>query len=140
MPWGEVLVRHRERGFSFGYGHLVIFGALAAMGAGLHVVAFTLEDEAKIGATGAVLSVAIPFAVYVAMFYALYSVLMRAFDPFHVGLVAATTALLVLSVVLAAAGVSVAACLVVLALAPAVTVVGYEVLGHRHMADVLERL
>ena len=90
VPWGEVLVRHRERGFSFGYGHLVIFGALAAMGAGLHVAAFTLEDEAKIGPTGAVLSVAIPFAVYVAMFYALYSVLMRAFDPFHVGLVAAT--------------------------------------------------
>ena len=86
------------------------------------------------------LSVAIPFAVYVAMFYVLYSVLMRAYDPFHVGLVAATTALLVLSVVLAAAGVSVAACLVVLALAPAVTVVGYEVLGHRHMAEALERL
>ena len=51
------------------------------MGAGLHVVAFTLEDEAKIGATGAVLSVAIPFAIYVAMFYALYSVLMRALRP-----------------------------------------------------------
>ena len=62
VPWGEVLARHRERAFRFGYGHLVIFGALAAMGAGLHVVAFTLEDEAKIGATGAVLSVAIPFA------------------------------------------------------------------------------
>ena len=35
---------------------------------------------------------------------------------------------------------SVAVCLVVLALAPAVTVVGYETLGHRHMADALERL
>jgi low temperature requirement protein LtrA len=140
VPWGEVLVRHRERAFAFGYGHLVIFGALAAMGAGLHVVAFTLEDQAKIGPTGAVLTVAIPFAIYVAMFYALYSVLMRAHDPFHVGLVAGTTALLVLSVVLAAAGVSVAACLVVLAVAPTVTVVGYEILGHRHMADALERL
>jgi hypothetical protein len=28
----------------------------------------------------------------------------------------------------------------VLALAPAVTVVGYETLGHRHMAEVVERL
>jgi hypothetical protein len=28
----------------------------------------------------------------------------------------------------------------VLALAPVVTVVGYETLGHRHMAQVLERL
>jgi low temperature requirement protein LtrA len=139
VPWGEVLGRHRDRAFGFGYGHLVIFGALAAMGAGLHVAALTLEEQAKIGPTAAVLSVAIPFAVYVAMFYALASALMRAYDPFHAGLVAGTTALLVLSVVLAAAGVSVAACLVVLALAPAVTVVGYEVVGHRHIADMLER-
>src|SRR3954454_5270036 len=101
VPWGEILVRHRERAFRFGYGHLVIFGAIAAMGAGLHVAALTLEDQAEIGATGAVLSVVIPFAVYVGMFYALYSVLMRATAPLHLGLVAATASLLVLSVVLA---------------------------------------
>jgi low temperature requirement protein LtrA len=140
VPWAEPLVRHRERAFGFGYGHLVIFGALAAMGAGLHVAALALEHEAKIGTAGTVLSVAIPFAIYVAVFYALYSVLMRTHDAFHIGLIAGTTGLVVLSVVLAAAGVSVSACLVVLALAPAVTVVGYEILGHRHVADALERL
>jgi low temperature requirement protein LtrA len=140
VPWAEPLVRHRERAFRFGYGHLLIFGALAAMGAGLHVAALSLEEEAKIGATGTVLSVAIPFAIYAAAFYALYSVLMRAHDPFHLGLIAAMTAIVILSVVLAAAGVSIAACLVVLALAPAVTVVGYEMLGHRHMAEALEQL
>ncbi len=140
VPWGEALARHRERAFGFGYGHLVVFAALAAMGAGLHVAALTLEDQTKLGPTAAVLTVAIPFAVYVAMSYALYSVLMRTYDPLHARLLAATAALLVLSVVLAAAGVSVAACLVVLALAPAVTVVGFEVRGHEHMTDVLERL
>jgi low temperature requirement protein LtrA len=140
VPWAAPLVRHRERAFVFGYGHLLIFGALAAMGAGLHVAALTLEDEAKIGATGAVLSTAIPFAIYAAVFYALYSVLMRAHDPFHLGLIAAMAAIVILSVVLAAAGVSIAACLVVLALAPAVTVVGFETLGHRHLADALEQL
>ena len=65
---------------------------------------------------------------------------MRAHDPFHLGLIATTTALLILSVTLAAAGASIAVCLVVLALAPVVTVVGYETLGHRHMADALDRL
>ena len=35
---------------------------------------------------------------------------------------------------------SMAVCLVVLTLAPAVTVVGYETIGHRHMADAIERL
>jgi len=140
VPWAEPLVRHRRRAFPFGYGHLAIFASLAAMGGGLHVAAFELEGESEIGTTGAVLSVAIPFAIFVAVFYGLYSLLMRARDPFHLGLVAATAALVVLSVVLAAAGVSMAVCLVVLALAPVVTVVGYESLGHRHIAEALERL
>ena len=143
VPWAAPLVRRRAQpsvAFAFGYGHLVIFAALAAMGGGLHVAALELEGKATIGAAAVVLSVAIPFAIYVGMFYALYSVLMRAHDPFHLALLVATAALLVLSVVLAAAGVSVALCLVVLALAPAVTVVGYEALGHRHMAEQLEQL
>jgi hypothetical protein len=65
---------------------------------------------------------------------------MRARDPFHLGLVAGTTAVLVLAIVLAAAGVDMALCLIVLTAAPAVTVVGYETRGHRHMADAVERL
>jgi low temperature requirement protein LtrA len=140
VPWAEPLVRHRERGWAFGYGHLVVFAALAAMGAGLHVGAFALEDEAEIGTTAAVLSVAIPFTVYATMFYVLYSALFRTVDPFHLGLIAGTVALLVLSIALAAAGVTMAICLVVVALAPAVTVVGYETVGHRHMREALERL
>jgi hypothetical protein len=44
------------------------------------------------------------------------------------------------SVVLAATGLGIAACLVVLALAPAVTVVGYETIGHRHMTEAMEQL
>jgi len=140
IPWAEPLVRHRGRAFAFGYGHLVIFGALAAMGAGLHVAAFALEGEAKIGETATVLSVAIPVAIYIAMVYGLYSLLMHERDPFHVGLLAGTAAVLVLSVVLAAAGVDMTVCLLVLTLAPFVTVVGYETLGHRHIAAALERL
>jgi low temperature requirement protein LtrA len=140
VPWAEPLVAHRERAFRFGYGHLVIFAALAAMGAGLHVAALSLEGEATIGETATVLSVAIPVALYVAMFYALYSALLHARDPFHLGLIAGTTAVLALAIALAAAGVDMAICLVVLTAAPAVTVVGYETLGHRHTADALERL
>jgi low temperature requirement protein LtrA len=140
VPWAEPMVRHRQRGWVFGYGHLVIFAALAAMGAGLHVAALSLEGKAELGETAVLLSVAIPFAVYVAMFYTLYSVLMRAHDPLHLALIVGMAALLVLALLLAAAGVSISICLVVLALAPAVTVVGYETLGHRHMAEVVERL
>jgi low temperature requirement protein LtrA len=140
VPWAEPLARHRERGWTYSYGHLLIFAPLAAIGAGIHVAAYRLEGEAEIGDTGVVLSVAIPLAVFALVFYAVYSLLMRTFDAFHVGLLAGTAAVLVLGVLLAAAGVSVAICLLVLMLAPAVTVVGYEALGHRHVADALERL
>jgi hypothetical protein len=44
------------------------------------------------------------------------------------------------SVLLAAAGVTMGICLLVLVLAPAVTVVGYETLRHRQMADALQQL
>jgi low temperature requirement protein LtrA len=140
LPWAEPLAAHRERGWRFGYGHLWIFGSLAAMGGGIHVAAYGLEDEAKIANTAIVLSVAIPVAVYAFAVYALYSLLMRERDPFHIGLLVGTALVLLLSVVLATAGASVTVCLLVLMLAPIVTVVGYETLGHRHVAAALERL
>jgi low temperature requirement protein LtrA len=140
LPWAEPLVRHRMRGFPFGYGHLLLFGSLAAMGAGLHVAAFSLEGKSEVGPTGTVLSVAIPVAIYVAVLYGLYTILMRTRDPFHLWLLVGTAAVLALSVVLVAAGVSMSVCLVVLAFAPVVTVVGYEMLGHRHVSEALERL
>jgi hypothetical protein len=140
VPWAQPIARHRRRGWVFGYGHLVIFASLAAMGAGLHVAAFELEGKAEITVTGTVLSVAVPLAIFAVVFYALYSLLMRERDPFHLTLLAATTGVLVLSVALAAAGVDMAVCLLVLTLAPAVTVVGYETIGHSHIEDALERL
>jgi hypothetical protein len=42
--------------------------------------------------------------------------------------------------VLAAAGVDLAICLVVVTLAPVVTIVGYETIGHKHIAATIERL
>jgi len=140
VPWAEPLVRHRERLFPFGYGHLLVFAPLAAMGAGLHVAAYDLEGKAKIGEIATVLSVVLPVATYVVVFYALYSVLIRTGDPFHLILLAGTGAVLVLSVALAATGVGLAICLLVVMLAPVTTIVGYETLGHRHMADAIRRL
>jgi len=46
---------------------------------------------------------------------------------------------LVLVVACAQLGVSVSWCLVVLMLAPVVTVLGYETVGHRHLAEALGR-
>ncbi len=140
IAWAEAIERRRRRAFIFGYGHLLIFGSLAAMGGGLHVAAYRLEGEAKIGDAATVLSVAIPVAIFLLTLYALYSLVMREHDAFHLFLLAGTAALLALVIVLAAAGVSMAICLLVLTLAPVVTIVGFETIGHRHMREALERL
>jgi len=65
---------------------------------------------------------------------------MHELDPFHVGLLVATGAVLAVAALLAAAGVGMAVCLLVVMLAPWVTVIGYEALGARHMTEALDRL
>ncbi len=139
-PWGDLLALRPERGFAFGYPHIAVFGALAAVGAGLHVAAFYLELHTEVGAVATVLSVAVPLAVYAVTLYAIWTAMMGRTDPFHAGLLAGTAAVLVLAVVLAGAGLDMAWCLVVLAVAPAVTVVGYETVGHRHQEAMLREL
>jgi len=139
IPWAHVLRLHRERSFLWGYGHIPIFASLAAIGAGLHVAAYYLEHETTLSVTGTVLTTAIPFGIYTAMLYGIYAAFTRHRDPFHLTLLAGTAAVLVLSVVLAAMGAGLAICLLVLVLAPLLTVVGYETVGHRHLADALER-
>ena len=80
---------------------------------------------------------AVPLGVYSACLYLLYAQITRTLAPFHMMLIAGTAALVVLPVVLAAAGLDMVWCLAVLALSPWVTVVGYETVGHRHNAGVL---
>jgi low temperature requirement protein LtrA len=140
IPWADLLHLHRDRSFTWGYGHIVLFGSLAAIGAGLHVAAYYLERESMLGPTGTVLSTAIPVSIYVASLYGIYLAFARHADPFHLTLLAGTAGVVVLSVVLAVLGVGVGACLLVLMLAPVVTVVGYETLGYRHVAEALARM
>ena len=139
IPSAELLHRFRNRSFGWGYGHLPLFAALAATGAGLHVAALYLEHEAHISQLAVVLTTAVPLAIFVLVLYALYSVLAREVDPFHVWLVAGTAVVIVAAIIMAAADAPIAACLLVLTLAPAVTVVGYEFVGHRHRAEMLAR-
>ncbi len=139
LPSGAVLHRHRERSFGWGYGHVLLFAAIAGTGAGLHVAAYYIEHVAHIGAVATVLTVAVPVAVYILMVYVLYSTLTRSIDRFHLLLLAVTAVFVVVPVLMAAVGVSMAVCLVALMLAPAVSVVGFETVGHRHTAGLLER-
>jgi len=137
VPSAPVLSRHRKRKWAWGYGHIILFGAIAAVGAGLHVAAYAAEGSATIGTVGVVLSVAIPVFVFCLVYFILYSVLFRAVVPLHVLLAAGMVLFLVLGVVLSVAGLPLGWCLVVVMLSPFVVAVGYETLGYRHIeADV----
>jgi len=140
VPSGQVLAARRERSFGWGYGHIPIIGAVVATGGGLHVAAYYLEEESVLGASATVLTVMIPVAVYVVGIFVLYTYLTRMLDRFHLWLIAGSAVLLLAPVPMAASGVSMVWCLAVLALSPWVTVVGYELRGHRHNAEVLEAL
>jgi low temperature requirement protein LtrA len=139
VPWAQVLAVHRKRSFGWGYGHLVVYGSLAATGAGLHVAAYYLEHETSLSAAATVLTAAVPVAIYLLALYALATALLRAFDPFHLVLLGASGVVLGAPVALAAAGADMAVCLVILTLAPVVTVAGYETFGHRHLDAALVR-
>lgn len=137
LPSAPVLARHRERKWAWGYGHIVLFGAVAAVGAGLHVAAYAAEGETTIGTVGVVLSVAIPVFVFSLAYFTLWSILFRAVDAFHVMLAVGMAAFLIAGVLLAAAGVPMGWCLFVVMLSPFVVAVGYETAGYRHVeADV----
>lgn len=140
MPSGEVLARHRDRGFVWGYGHMLLFGSLAAIGAGLHVAAGVIEGHAGIGPLGAILTIVIPVAAFTVALFALYSFLLRRKDDFHLLLMAGALLVLGASVVAVAAGASVPVGLVIVACAPVVVIVGYETIGHRHQAEALRRV
>jgi low temperature requirement protein LtrA len=136
LPNGGILARHRERALGWGYGSIVLFGALVAVGAGLHVAAYFVEDHSVLDTLGTVLSVAVPVALYVVSIYALHYWLGRVYDPFHLLLLLAIGA----AITMAAVGASMVWCLAVLALAPWVSVVGYETVGYRHGERVVARL
>jgi low temperature requirement protein LtrA len=139
-PAASVLSRHRDRGFGWGYGHMVVFAAIVATGAGLHVAAYWIAGEAHIDQVGVVLTIAIPVLVLTVADIALYSMLFRRFDPFHILLVVAAVLALLASILVSAAGASMAVSLSLIVLAPVIVIVGYETIGHRHQADALDAM
>jgi low temperature requirement protein LtrA len=135
VPQSQLLHVRRELSFRFGYMHLVVFGAIVGTGAGLHAAAYYVEHHSKLDAVGTVLSVAIPVAIYIVVVYLLYMWLLGSRDPFHLLLLVLTGAVLVAAVILVQRGMSMANALLIVMLAPAVTVVGYELLGYRHAEE-----
>lgn len=139
-PFGDILTHRRNRGYLFGYGHIPLFIGIAGAGAGLHVAGLHLEHHTKISDAAVVLSLALPVGLYLLMVYLLHTLLLSTADRFHLLLIGLTLAVLAAAVLLSAAGVAIAVCLLIVMLAPFVTVIGYETIGHRHQQDMLNSI
>ncbi len=74
--------------------------------------------------------------LFVVVLFALLHVMFPGRDPLHYWLLAGTLVVLVAAWLLAVGGASMTVSLAVLMLAPWVTVAGYELRGHRHLAEV----
>jgi low temperature requirement protein LtrA len=139
LPSAPVLHHHRDKAFPWGYGHIVLFGAIAATGAGLHVAAYFIEGHAHLGAFGTVLSVLVPFALFGLSIEWLYRGLMGP-DPLHTRIALATFGVYAIVAAMAWYGVRVSFCLLTLSLAPLIAIVTDERVGARHRAEILAKL
>jgi low temperature requirement protein LtrA len=126
VPSGEILQRHRDRASVWGYVQMLIVTSVVATGAGLRVAAYFIEGRARITALATVLAVVVPVAVFLGLMYALSYYLVRRFKVFQAWLLIATAGVVTITLVAALSGVGVARCLVILVLAPTVTVMGSE--------------
>jgi low temperature requirement protein LtrA len=139
LPAGRALYLRRHRSFLFGYGHFPIFAAIAATGAGLHVAAYYIDHEAHISAAVAVASIAVPVALFKGSLTWLYSVMVGP-DRTVITVAGIVLAALAAAVGLAAAGVSVPACLLVIVLALGLSIVIDERRGSERLHHALEKL
>lgn len=135
LPFAELLERYRDRAFRWGYLRIVIFGALAATGSGLHVAAYVIEREAHVDTTTAVLATVIPVLVYLVVLYLIYTLLLAKVDGYQAVLFAGAIVALVLAVVVSTVGATLGVSLLVTAGCPIVIITGYEVRARRIAAS-----
>ena len=131
VPNAQLLHCRPRKLLGWSYGHMVLFAAIAGTGAGLHVATYFVEGKSHIGMLGTVASIAVPVGVYLVMVYGLFVYLAPGRHRLHIGMLSGSGILLVIAIAMAAMGASLNACLMVMMLAPWVTVLGYEWRGHR---------
>lgn len=125
VPSGDVLAAHRERAFVWGYGHAFVFGAIAAAGAGLHVIGYVYDPEFDVTTLTAVTCLAVPVLVYAVALYGIYSWLIRGVVR-NLRVQIPAIGFPLLAIALAAMGLPLWACLVVVVVGPTVTIISYE--------------
>lgn len=126
IPFGSLLARYPKRAYVFGNGHILVFIAIAAIGAGLRVTGRALAGQTDLGHAAVTATVALPVGFYllavgnIAVIQGWEVRFVRIMGP------AVTDALGIGAIGLAALGLGLQWALLVVAGATLVTVVGWE--------------
>ncbi|TFV59807.1 low temperature requirement protein A [Mycobacterium sp. PS03-16] len=131
VPFGALLHGRRRNSFTFGYLHIPLFGAIVAAGAGLHAAGYYIEHHSVIGSLGTVVSVAIPVAIFLLLVAVLHVLLTRGDAGRAAAVTGAALLVLVGAVAAAAVGLPMTWSLLVVAAAPVVGVLGFELIIRR---------
>ncbi len=129
VPFHSALSTSDSLSMIFGFGHLILYAAIAATGAGLHVAANFLTHHSELDSAQTILTIAVPVGVFALALFTLRRLLLPERDLLHLWLLPGTLALLVASYALAAAGAPLTVSIVIVVLAPWVTVLGHELRG-----------
>ncbi|ADD45317.1 low temperature requirement protein A [Stackebrandtia nassauensis] len=113
QPGHVMLLTSLAKALKWGYGHLLIFASVAAVGAGLQVAVAVHRGDAELGATTVGYAVAVPVAVYL-LGVGVLQIFPRACWQMTVAVLVAVIAVLVAPSLLKSSIVVIAACLVVL--------------------------
>jgi low temperature requirement protein LtrA len=143
IPSRPILERWPERTWAWRYAHLPMFGAIAAVGAGLGVTATAVEDNDPSMVLIAV-ALVVPVGAAILMIFVTWSVLVHSYNLSHLPLLIVSlvplAAAVVVALVASSSGVTVLAAVIALVtLGSIVEVVGHELVGYRHTMRVLER-
>lgn len=125
LPSATILSVQRSKAFPWGYGHFFVFGSIAAIGAGLHVIGYVYDEHYHVSTFVAIASIAIPVITFMLSLYLLHSWLVSAFAK-NAWVQTTALALPVLAMLLAAADGPLWACLLLITLSPAAIVVSFE--------------
>lgn len=138
LPFAQVLHRKRASSFIFGYGHMLLFASIAAIGAGLHLVGLWFEQQeahqTKVSALAAVAMLVIPAALFLLLVFSIFQGMTHMTDAIHFAMLASGLALAAAALIAVALGAPVAVGLIIVTLVPWSVVVWYEATGHRHMS------
>jgi low temperature requirement protein LtrA len=138
IPSRTVLETWRERTFAWRYAHLPMFGAIAAVGAALHLAARSVQDH-EIPVSRVTIALVVPVAAVLTMIFLTWSLLMRSADLTHVPLFAVSLAPLAAAVVVGMSTGALVPVIALVALSAVVEVVGHELVGYRHTIRVVEQ-